>query len=265
MVRKSRGILLTGGGTFLGDNIASALLAKGSKVSMLVRPGGEENLGQLAQQTRWSIADVWNPASLRGKARNHSAVIHTIGSLIADPSRGLSLEQLNFVSARNVANMCVGDGVERMILISGVLAPWVSRSYIHSKRQAERYLQRVGLQGVVVRAPLIYLPGQRRPLLFRAISILGSAPPLSWLYPGRAAPMPVDTFARGIARIALGDAETAGLYYARDLRRLARQGVEESSTVKLGQHRSGGIEGSGPFDSLDEELPFGWSPTDEPP
>ncbi len=261
MMRQSRGILVTGGGTFLGDNIASALLAEGSKVSMLVRPGGEERLGPLAQQTRWSAADVWSPASLRGKARNHSAVIHTIGSLVADPSRGLTFERLNFVSARNVANMCVSDGVERMILISGVSAPWVSRAYIRSKHEAENYISRIGLQAQLIRAPLLYVPGQKRPLFYRVISLFGSIPPLSWLHFGRVAPLPVDILARGVARIALAEDEAKHIYYARDLRR--RRAVF-APTAGIERRLSQVSEDDNPFDNLDEELPFGWSPSDEP-
>ena len=264
MVRQSRGILVTGGGTFLGDNIASALLSEGSKVSMLVRPGGEDRLGPMAQQTRWSAADVWSPASLRGKARNHSAVIHTVGSLIDDPSRGLSFERLNFVSARNVANMCVSDGVERMILISGVSAPWVSRAYTRSKREAENYINRVGLQAQVIRAPLLYVPGQKRPLFYRAMSLLGSLPPLSWLYLGRVAPIPIDILARGVARIAIAEDETKRIYYARDLRRRIRRSATLAPTTVTDHHLSQGSEDDSPFDNLDEELPFGWSPADEP-
>ena len=196
MARFSRGILVTGGGTFLGDNIASALLAEGAKVSLLVRPDSEDKLGPLAQQTRWSTADVWSPASLRGKARNHAAVIHTVGSLSADPTQGLSHSRLNFVSARNVANMCVSDGVERMILISGTSAPWISRAYIHAKRDAERYMQRLGLRAAIVRAPLLYVPGRSRPFFYRAMSLFGVLPPLSWLFLNRIAPMPVDVLAR---------------------------------------------------------------------
>ena len=97
MARHSRGILVTGGGTFLGDNIAAALLAEGAKRE----PAGsararKTNWDPLAQHTRWSTADVWSPASLRGKARLHSAVIHTVGSLTADPAQGLSYHRLNF-------------------------------------------------------------------------------------------------------------------------------------------------------------------------
>ena len=264
-MRKSRGILVTGGGTFLGDNIAAALLAEGSMVSLLVRPGAEDKLGPLAQQTRWSTADVWSPASLRGQARNHAAVIHTVGSLTADPSHGLSFERLNFVSARNVANMCVSDGVQRMILISGASAPWVNRAYIQSKRKAERYLNRVGLQAIVVRAPLLYVPGQERPFFFRAMSLLGALPPLSWLYFSRVAPISMDILARGVARITLDETLVQSIHYARDLRRQARKNTDASPTAGLEGHPSAIAEDGGPFDSLDEELPFGWSPSNEPP
>lgn len=259
MARFSRGILVTGGGTFLGDNIASALLAEGAKVSLLVRPDSEDKLGPLAQQTRWSTADVWSPASLRGKARNHAAVIHTVGSLSADPTQGLSHSRLNFVSARNVANMCVSDGVERMILISGVSAPWISRAYIRAKRDAEAYMQRLGLRATIVRAPLLYVPGRGRPLFYRAISLFGVLPPLSWLFLNRIAPMPVDVLARGVALLAISGDESRELYYARNLRRLIRQGPAQPNTT-ADQFLPDGSESDGPYDNLDEELPFGWTP-----
>lgn len=259
MARFSRGILVTGGGTFLGDNIASALLAEGAKVSLLVRPDSEDKLGPLAQQTRWSTADVWSPASLRGKARNHAAVIHTVGSLSADPTQGLSHSRLNFVSARNVANMCVSDGVERMILISGASAPWISRSYIRAKRDAERYMRRLGLRATIVRAPLLYVPGRDRPLFYRAISLFGVLPPLSWLFLNRIAPMPVDVLARGVALLAISGDQSRELYYARNLRRLIRRGPAQPG-VAADQFLPDGTDRDGPYDNLDEELPFGWTP-----
>jgi len=250
MARRSRKILVTGGATFLGDNIAAALLAEGTVVTLLHQPERGDMLGSLAQRLRCSSADLWNPASLRGKARGHSLVLHTVGSLQADPARGLSHDWLNNVSARNVANMCVGDGVSRMILLSSARAPWISNSYIRAKRAAERYLLRLGLQRVVIRAPLVYVPGQPRPAFFRILSALGIAPPLSWLL-GRMAPMPIDDFARAVARIALA-AEPLPLYNAPQLRRMLQE--QPAPQVPAPSYEV----------PTEEEMRFGWSPQDDP-
>ncbi len=253
-------VLVTGGGTFLGDNIAAALLAEGADVTLLVRPGAEDNLGPLRQRARWQTADVWDPASLKGRARGHTAVIHTVGSLSADPARGLSYDNLNFVSARNVANMCVSGGVPHMVLISAVRAPWVSGQYIRAKREAESYISRVGLRPSIIRAPLVYMRGQRRAPFYQLMTLLGSIPPLSWLIFGRIAPMPVDILARGVARITLDDLPSKTLYYARDLRKRntsteRRRAMPLTPTESLLQRDE-----INPFYLLDENTPFGWTP-----
>lgn len=263
MARQYRGILVTGGGTFLGDNIASALLAEGADVTLLVRPGAEDRLGPLATRTRWHIADVWDTASLRGRARNHSAVIHTVGSMTADPAQGLSHHRLNFLSARNVANMCVGDGVPRLVLMSSVASPWVNRSYIKSKREAENYLTRIGLKSSIIRAPIVYMRGHPRPLFYQLMTLLGSIPPISWFWFGRVAPMPIELLARGVARIALETDPDKTIYYARDLRKRVKRSEIRQSSDTIEYYLPQSNPQSNPYDMLDEDLPFGWSPTDK--
>lgn len=263
MAGKDRRILVTGGGTFLGDNIAAALLSEGAEVTLLVRPGTEDKLGPLAQRVRWYPADVWNPASLRGRARGHTSVIHTVGSMVADPAQGSNHHWLNFVSARNVANMCVSDGVPNMVLMSSVRAPWVNSHYLNAKREAEGYMERVGLNATVIRAPLAYVRGERRHPFFLLMTILGSTPIVSWFWFGRVAPMPVDMLARGVARITLDKARTKTIYYAPDLRkrntaREARRAAPVLPTESLPQQRQ-----VHPFELLDEDTPFGWLPPDK--
>lgn len=267
MIPNNRGVLVTGGGSFLGDHIARALLAEGAEVSLLVRAGAESQLGSLAHQTRWSTADVWDPSSLRGKARAQTAVIHTVGSLHADPARGLSYERLNFVSARNVGNMCASDGVQHLLLISAVRAPWTTRGYIRSKRAAERYLRRLGMRHSVIRAPLLYQRGQERHILYRASSLLAKIPPLSWLPFGRIGPMPIDIFARAVARIALSPNSRKTIYFPRDLRRLntreeLRQGNLQRTSAAVVFSPAPPPTAQTPG-TASEDLPFAWAPEDE--
>lgn len=217
---KRNQILITGGDTLLGMSIAAVLLAEGTAVTLIIREGGEKRLGELASQVSWSVGDVWDGASLRGKARGHRAVIHTVGSMHEDMSRGLTFNRLNVVSARNAANMCVSDGVSHFVMLSAAAAPWLKGHYVKSKREAEAYVRKIGLKTSIIRAPLIYERGKPRPLFFRIASFVGMIPPLNWLMPGKVAPLPVDVLARGIARIAMQPIQQTKIYHARDLRRL---------------------------------------------
>lgn len=255
-------VLVTGGEAFLGLNIASALLAEGAEVTLLVRSGAEDRLGVLANRVQWYTADVWDAASLRGRARRHQMVIHTVGSMVADRVRGLTFHRLNVMSARNVANMCISDGVSNLILFSAAAAPWVNGQYVRAKREAEDYLTRVGLNGTVVRAPLVYVRGQQRPLFYRLMSGLLGNPPLSWLGGSKVAPMPLDVLARGVARMALRGANKK-IVYANDLRRLNnREELQGRSSVlpQVMQSLQMTDDGALPFDAIDDETPFGWTP-----
>ena len=255
-------VLVTGGGTFLGDNIAAALLAGGAEVTLLIRRDAENRLGPLAQRTRWHFADVWDPASLRGRARGHNSVIHTIGSMVADPSQGLSHNRLNFVSARNAANMCVSDGVQNFILMSSVSAPWINRQYIRAKREAESYMARVGLQATIIRAPIAYIPGRPRPLFYQFMSLLGKIPPLSWIYFGRIAPIPIDVLSRGVAHIALNSKMEKQIYYASDLKKFSKLTEAKLPAKKIEDLTTKDENQPHPFELIDEEIPFGWTPPD---
>lgn len=209
-------ILVTGGGTFIGNHITAALLAEGLPVRLLVRPGAEEQLGGLRESVEWYSASVWNPASLRGRARGARLVIHTVGGMKSDPEHGLTYHYLNVLSFRNVADMCVTDGAQQVMLVSTANALWFPRPYVRTKREAESYIARVGLHGTVIRAPLVYQRGRPRPPLYQLVSGMARISPLF----RRSAPMPVDLFARGIARVAAAPLPAKDIYYAQDLLRL---------------------------------------------
>lgn len=256
---KQKRVLITGGGTFLGINLASALLSEGLEVSLIIRQGNEQRLGLLESRVRWSVADVWDIAALKGRSRGHGTVIHTVGSMVDDPSQGLTYQRLNVVSARNVANMCVSDGVPHFILLSAVNAPWVNGKYVQAKRDAESYVRRIGLKTSIIRAPIAYVRGTNRPLFYRIMTLFGSIPPLSWTHIGRIAPMPLDIMVRGIARIAKNPPDNTKIYYSGHLRRLNKR-EELRGDVPAMQTFEAIEDTKIPFETLDEDTPFGWVP-----
>ncbi len=257
---KRQRILVTGGGTLLGDAIAAALLAEGAEVTLLIRPGVENRLGALGQRVREVSADVWEPSSLKGHARGMAAVIHTVGGMTADAAHGLSYSYLNIVSARNVANMAVNGGAPRMVLLSAVAAPWVPRGYVHAKRDAEQYLERIGLRATIIRAPIVYIRGSKRRLFYRAISGLGDFPLTGWMGFRALAPLPLDVVARGVARITLAPRTEKLIYGAKDLRN--HNSARELRRGMTGDGRTidDVLAPASTIQLLDDEIPFGWTP-----
>jgi uncharacterized protein YbjT (DUF2867 family) len=242
-----------GGTSFLGFRVVAALIEFGADVSVMVRPDREDRLQGLRQHINIIHADVWNKASLKGRARGHHVIVHLIGSTHADPTRGYTYQQINLVSARHVTSMAVSDGVPSMILLSAVARPELSGEYIYSKREAEEYLVNSGLQWTIIRAPALYTPQQIGIRLLTRVSTLF---PFGMLF-GNFMPIAVDAAARGIARIALRQRNYhEWIIYANTLRRLARERNPypvPSRLFNLATSSDDDPEGL-------NEPPFGWLP-----
>lgn len=164
-------VFVTGGTSFIGLRVVAALVDAGADVTVLVRPKSEDKLGALRRHVRLVPGDAWNSASLKGRARGYGVAIHLVGSMRAQPERGLTFQQLNLVSARNVIGMAVGDGVPYLVLLSAVAnPPGVSPDYLRSKREAEEYLRSSGLRWAVVRAPVLFDREQRGGAALAALS-----------------------------------------------------------------------------------------------
>lgn len=260
-------VFVTGGTSFVGLRVVTALVNAGADVTVLVRPDDQERLGPLRRHIRMVSGDVWTIASLKGRSRGHGVVIHLVGSMRAQPERGQTFHQLNLVSARNAISMAISDGVPYFILLSAASRPpGVSLDYLRSKRQAEAYLRTSGLRWAIVRAPVLFDRAQTGGRFFAALSRLGSLPFLRVFF-GRRAPLPVDIVARGITRAALTNTDLPPnrVLYAPHLRRLGREieAQQRRPRVQLADilpRRSHDL-----LDDLpDDETPFGWLPPDSP-
>jgi len=252
MDRVQRRVFIAGGTSFIGYRVIRALLDEGADVTVLVRPDGEDKLGIFKNRVRQVQGDAWNPSSLRGRARGHHCVINLIGGIRQDTTRGLTYRHLNFVSARNIAQMAVNDGVPHFILLSASAAPLgIPIGYLDSKREAERYIQKSGLFWSIVRAPVLFARGELQPAYW--LIRIAYHVPLFGLLLTPYAPMLVDVAARGITNIALNSQQAKNqIVGPRQLRRLGRM-LERRYNVDLDTTASG--------EDNDDEPPFGWLPS----
>jgi hypothetical protein len=85
---------------------------------------------------------------------------------------------------------------------------------------------------------------------------------LSWIGLGQWAPLPLDVLARGVARLVLRGPKRR-INYARDLQRLNTRDELRGVAVVPPQVTQGlqiTPESALPFDSIDDNVPFGWTP-----
>lgn len=251
-----RCIFVAGATGFLGTSVVYSLLETGVQVTALVPPDVSLRLGHLGDRVRLVEGDAWNRGSLTGRSRGHDTVIHLIGSIRQQPERGLSFHHLNVDSLKNITRMAIGDGVRRLLYVSAAWAPWLQPAYISSKREAERYLQRSGINWTIIRAPLVY---PRRPISATITTITGllSAFPLVGCPLARWSPLPVDIAARGIAQLALDTQAADHIFYGHDLWRKNLIGMK--TRIPL-QPAAAPAPAAAPMLDHDEDSPFGWLP-----
>jgi len=250
-------VFVTGGTSFVGLHVVASLVQAGADVTVLVLPEHEEKLGGLRRHVRMVAGDVWNSASLKGRSRGHGVVLHMVGSIRAQPERGLTFQQLNLVPARNAISMAVSDGVPYFVLLSAATRPpGVSSDYMRSKREAEEYLRNSGLRWIIVRAPMMFEREQRGGSFFSTLSQLGSLPLLR-VFLGRRVPLPVEIAARGLAQAALQEElPRSRILYAGDLRYMGRLKKVKPPREKQPPQSRRPKRAALPED----EIPFGWLP-----
>ncbi|MFQ3535157.1 MAG: NAD(P)H-binding protein [Aggregatilineales bacterium] len=248
-------IFVAGGTGFLGFRVVRALLDEGAQVTVLVRPDQQEKLGILRAEVQVVHGDAWNPASLRGRGRGHSVIIHLIGGMKQNPSRGQTFRHLNFVSARNVAQVAINDGVPHFILLSAAAGAGLPSGYLEAKREAERYVQKCGVAWTIIHAPPLYAPDAPRSPIGLLLSLFGALPVIG-LPLSHTRPLMAELAARAIAQLALSaDAFKNRLIGPAQLRRI---GIAAERRLRQRQAQAGPPSPGEPFD---DEPPFGWLPS----
>jgi len=246
-------ILIAGGTGLLGRRVAAILLDQGASVTMLIR--ADDSRDTLDGRASSVAGDPWDPASLRGRFRSHDALIHLIGSVRADPRRGLTYKRVNQVALHNVATVAMGDNVPHVLYLSASARPMgVPAAYLESKRDAEQDLKQIGLAWTIIRAPTLYVPGAPRHSLYRVVALMAYLPPMNWLLAAHR-PLSLETTAFGLASLALtAQAGQNRLIGPRQLltlgQALARQQPRPSSAQGI------------PVQPVPEpdDPPFGWLP-----
>lgn len=150
-------VLLTGGGGFLGHNIANTLVAAGHKVNPVSRRHGVDF-------ARMQKTGDWLPY-----LEETDPVINCVG--IINETGSQRFDALHSLAPIALFHACDQAGVRRVLQISALGTDETAFSAYHlSKRVADDFLRTLDLDWLVLRPSLIYGKGGKSADLFMRLS-----------------------------------------------------------------------------------------------
>ncbi len=149
-------VLVTGADGFIGSHLLPRLVSRGHLVRATYR-GGVGPGRRAAPGVDWRLADVTEPESLQGLARECDTVVHLAG--IFARSESCTLEQVHAAGTRNVLAEASRSGVRRFVYLSALGASPSGGELSRAKFQAEDAVMSSELEYVILRPSVTYGPG----------------------------------------------------------------------------------------------------------
>lgn len=164
-------VLLTGATGFIGSRVAAALLGRGHEVVRVVRRPDASDPSQVAGDfVRDTDAAAWVP-----RLAGVEVVINAVG--IIRESAAQSFSVLHIQGPRALFDACVQTGVRKIVQLSALGADEEAASRYHvSKASADRYLQALPVDWIVLRPSLVFGVGGASTRLLGGMACLPLVP-----------------------------------------------------------------------------------------
>lgn len=154
-------ILVTGGTGFVGSAIVKELLRRGQSVAVLGRDA-DKIRKRLGTDVEPRAGDVRDATTLAPAMSGIDIVINAVqfpGSPIENRRKGYTFEEIDLKGTRNQVDAAKAADVKRFVYISGVgAAKDAQKHWFRYKWEAEDYLQKSGLEWVVLRPTWVFGP-----------------------------------------------------------------------------------------------------------
>ncbi len=162
-------VFVTGGTGFVGSHIVGLLLERGHHVVLLVRPGSEGKC-QEHKNLRMVLGDALDLDSLIVGMDGCDAVIHLVGIIREQKSRGITFERLHVEATRNAVAAARHVNIRRFVHMSALGTRAHAESMYHrTKHRGELTVKAAHRDWTIFRPSLIFGPEDKSINLFARI------------------------------------------------------------------------------------------------
>jgi NADH dehydrogenase len=152
-------IAITGGTGFIGRHLARDLAGSGHQVSLMARGVDSRDAAvRTMPNITFTALNITDTDRLAQAFIGCAAIAHCAGSSREDNSQ--TYQQVHVQGARSLVAAARQAGVRKLVLISYLRArPGVSSRYLTTKWEGEEIVRQSGLDYTVLKAGLVYGPG----------------------------------------------------------------------------------------------------------
>jgi nucleoside-diphosphate-sugar epimerase len=155
-----RRVFITGGTGYLGSNLIPALLERGHRVRVLVRPHSK---GKVTAGCEVVSGDPLHANSYRNLIRPADTFIHLVGVPHPSPSKGEQFRLVDLVAAREAIQVASELGMQHFIYLSVAQPAPIWKAYVAVRAECEQMIHQVHLNSTILRPWYVLGPGHRWP------------------------------------------------------------------------------------------------------
>ncbi len=156
MDSQNRNVFITGGTGYLGRPLIERLLAKGHKVSALVRPGSESKLPADCKAVLGNALDANSYASQITPA---DTFVQLVGVAHPSPAKAKEFRSIDFVSAHGAIKAASAAGIKHFVYLSVAHPAPMMKAYIQVRSECEQLLSDSGMNATILRPWYVLGPG----------------------------------------------------------------------------------------------------------
>jgi uncharacterized protein YbjT (DUF2867 family) len=168
------GVFVTGASGYIGSRLVPVLLARGHRVTALVRPGRE---GAFADVCRVVTGNALDACSFRETIGDDKTLGHLVGVSHPSPAKAAAFRDVDLASLRAALAAAVYAGVRHFIYLSVAQPAPVMRDYMAARSEGENLLRASGLAATILRPWYGLGPDHCWPLLLLPLYYLAEALP----------------------------------------------------------------------------------------
>ena len=168
-------VFVTGGSGYIGSRLIPRLLARGHRVSALVRP---ESQGKLPAGCEQILGNALDANSYRECVRPASTFVQLVGVAHPSPAKAAEFRSIDLIAGREAVHAAVASGVQHFIYVSVAHPAPMMKAYIAVRTECETLIRDSGLNATILRPWYVLGPGHRWPYaLLPAYWLLERLPP----------------------------------------------------------------------------------------